>query len=127
MPFTSAPVDPARFSGIMFMGCEPKLDRDTGNQHTDKAGTSRKWTVRVAATKPTTWDASQTEADVLQVTVTSPEDPGSNVPMGTPVTFTDFAVGVMAPESGDNGKIRGGRLFWSATGVRPVNSRAKAE
>lgn len=125
MSFTSAPVDPARFTGIMFMGSEAKLDRDTGNQHTTKDGSSRKWVVRVAASKPTTWDPSQTESDVLQVTVTSNEDPGSGLVMGIPVTFTDFAVGVMAPESGDNGKIRGGRLFWSASGVQ--RARGKAE
>jgi hypothetical protein len=120
VPITSAPVDPARFSGLMFMSCEPKVDRDTGAQHTTKDGSARKWTVTVAATKPATYDPTRQENDVLSVTVTSVDDPADGLVMGTPVTFTDFSVGVMAPEAGEGGKIRGGRLFWSASGVRPL-------
>lgn len=123
MAITSAPVDPARFSGLMFMSCEPKLDRDTGAQHTTKDGSARKWVVSVAATKPANWDATQMEKDVLSVTVTSADDPADGLVMGTPVTFDDFSVGVMAPEArgeGENMKIRGGRLFWSANGVRSL-------
>jgi hypothetical protein len=120
VPITSAPVDPARFSGLMFMSCEPKVDRDTGVQHTTKDGSARKWTVTVAATKPATYDPARMENDVLAVTVTSPDDPADGLVMGTPVTFTDFSVGVMAPEAGEGGKIRGGRLFWSANGVRAL-------
>lgn len=107
------------------MGSAPKLDRDTQIQHTTRDGSARKWTVQVAATKPTNWDPTQMESDVLQVTVTAVDDPGAGLVMGTPVTFTEFAVGVMAPEAGDGGKIRGGRLFWSASGVQ--RTRAKAE
>lgn len=118
MAITSAPVDPARFTGLMYMGCEPKLDRETGLQHTTKDGFAKKWTVTVAATKPTSYDPTRQESDVLAITVTSELDPGTDLVMGTPVTLDDFSVGVMAPEAGDNGKIRGGRLFWSASGVR---------
>jgi hypothetical protein len=105
----------------MFMSCEPKVDRDTGVQHTTKDGSARKWTVTVAATKPATYDPARMENDVLAVTVTSPDDPAEGLVMGTPVTFTDFSVGVMAPEANqETGKIRGGRLFWSANGVRAL-------
>jgi hypothetical protein len=120
MAITSAPVDPARFSGLMFMSCAPKLDPETQIQHTTKDGSSRKWTVTVAATKPATYDPTRQENDVLAVTVTSVDDPADGLVMGTPVTFTDFSVGVMAPEAGEGGKIRGGRLFWSANGVRAL-------
>jgi hypothetical protein len=116
--FTSAPVDPARFTALVFMGCEPKLDRETGQQHTTKDGFSRKWTVNISAAKPSPYDSARTEVDALAVTVTSEVDPADGLVMGTPVTLDGFTVGVMAPEAGEGGKIRGGRLFWSATGVR---------
>lgn len=125
MPITSAPVDPARFTALIFMGCEPKLDRDTGNQHTSKDGMYRKWTVVVAASKPASWDPARAETDTLQVTVTSAEEPANGLVMGTPVTFTDFTTGVMSPEAdAESGKIRGGKLYWQATGVRPVGGKS---
>lgn len=126
MPITSAPVDPARFTALLFMACEPKLDRETGSQHTTKDGSSRKWTVVVAATKPASYDRDRLESDTLSVTVTSVDDPAEGLPMGVPVTLTDFSVGVMAPEAGEGGKIRGGRLFWSATGVRALAAVGKS-
>lgn len=116
--FTSAPVDPARFTALVFMGCEPKIDRETGVQHTTKDGFSRKWTVNVSAAKPSPYDSARTEVDALAITVTSEVDPAEGLAMGTPVTLDGFACGVMAPEAGEGGKIRGGRLFWSASGVR---------
>jgi hypothetical protein len=120
VPINSAPVDPARFTALIFMGCEPKLDRETGIQHTTKDGLSKKWAVLVAAAKPASYDADRTESDTLQVTVTSPDDPATGLTMGMPVTLDDFSVGVMAPEAGEGGKIRGGRLFWSASSVRAL-------
>lgn len=115
---TNAPVDPRRFAALIFMGCEAKLDRETGIQHTSKDGSAAKWTVQIAASKPSQFDPSKMDGDVLAVTVTSAGHPAPDVPVGAMVTLEDFTVGVMPPESREGGKISGGRLFWSATGVR---------
>jgi hypothetical protein len=123
--FTSAPVDLARFTALVFMGGEPKLDRETGIQQTTKDGFAKKWTVRISAAKPSPYDSARTEVDTLLVTVTSEVDPADGLALGTPVTLDGFTVGVMAPEAGEGGKIRGGRLFWSATGVRAKLSAGK--
>jgi hypothetical protein len=120
VPITSAPVDPARFTSLLFMACQPKIDRDTQIQHTTKDGSSRKWTVVVAAIKPASYDPAQLENGTLNVTVTSVDNPADGMAPGTPVTFVDFTTGVMKPEAGEGGKIRGGSLFWSATGIRAL-------
>jgi hypothetical protein len=58
---------------------------------------------------------------VLQVTVTAELDPSLEVSEGDPVEFDGLTVGVMSPEMGENDRIRGGKLFWSASGVKARN------
>jgi hypothetical protein len=55
---------------------------------------------------------------VLSVTVTCADDPTGQVAEGDQVYFDNLTVGVMPPEAGEGGRIRGGKLFWQATGVR---------
>jgi hypothetical protein len=117
MPINSAPVDQAAFQRLMLVTIEPKTDRETGAQFTSKDGTERKWTVQVVASLPSRFDSGRTESEVLSVTVTCAEDPREYISEGEPVAFADFTVGVMPPEAGDNGRIRGGKLFWQASGV----------
>src|SRR5262249_40621518 len=97
---------------------EPKADRETGVQFTSKDGTERKWTAQVVASLPSRWDAGRTDSEVLSVTVTCADDPTGKVAEGDQVEFKDLTVGVMPPERGENDRIRGGRLFWQATGIR---------
>lgn len=112
----------------MLVTIEPKTDRDTGVQFTSKDGTERKWTVQVVASLPSKWDAGRTDSEVLPVTVTCADDPTSHIHEGDMVEFKDLTVGVMPPERNeDTGRIRGGRLFWQASGVRSKTaSRPKA-
>jgi hypothetical protein len=118
VPFTSAPVDQAAFTKLMVVQVEPKVDRETGVQFTSKDGAQKKWTVQVVASLPSRFDANRTESDLLNVTVTCTDDPRDSVAEGDPVRFTDLTAGVMAPEQDrESGRIRGGRLFWTATGV----------
>jgi len=118
MAINSAPVDQAAFTRLMLVEIAPKADRDTGAQYTSKDGSERKWTVQVVASLPSRFDVSRTDSEVLAVTVTCSEDPREYVTEGDPVEFDGFTVGVMPPESGENGRIRGGKLFWQASGVR---------
>lgn len=119
MPFTSAPVDQAAFTKLQLVDIEPKSDRDTGAQYTNRDGTQRKWTVQVVAKMPSRFDPTRTDSDLLSITVTCADDPRDSVSDGDMVVFEGLTAGVMPPEAdSDTGRIRGGKLFWTATGVR---------
>lgn len=102
----------------MVLEIEPKTDRETGAQYTSRDGAERKWTVQVAVSLPSRFDASRTDSEVLSVTVTCADDPRDYLQEGDPVVFENFTVGVMPPEKGEGDRIRGGKLFWQASGVR---------
>jgi hypothetical protein len=98
---------------------EPKADRDTGVQYTTRDGTERKWSVQVVASLPSRFDSNRTESEVLSVTVTSADDPRDVLSEGQPVIFDNLTVGVMTPTKDEKSdRIKGGRLFWQAAGVR---------
>jgi hypothetical protein len=119
VPITSAPVDQAAFTKLMLVQVEPKADRETGVQYTSKDGSERKWIVQVVASLPSRFDANRTDSELLNVTVTCADDPRDGLSEGQPVLFDGFTAGVMPPEqSAETGRIRGGKLFWTATGVR---------
>ena len=119
MPIQSVPVDQAAFTRAMLIAIEPKADRETGVQYTSKDGLERKWNAQVVMSLPSKWDAGRTESEVVNVTLTMADDPRDQVAEGDPVLFDDLTVGVMAPtKDEDSGRIKGGRLFWQATGVR---------
>jgi hypothetical protein len=118
MAINSAPVDQAAFTRLMLVEIAPKADRETGVQFTTKDGTERKWTAQVVASLPSRWEAGRTDSEVLLVTVTCADDPTAMVAEGDMVVFDNLTVGVMPPEAGEGGRIRGGKLFWQATGIR---------
>jgi hypothetical protein len=118
MAINSAPVDQAAFTRLMLVEIAPKADRETGVQFTTKDGTERKWTAQVVASLPSRWEAGRTDSEVLSVTVTCADDPTAMVAEGDMVVFDNLTVGVMPPEAGEGGRIRGGKLFWQATGIR---------
>ena len=117
MPISAAPVDQAAFTRLMLVSIEPKNDRETGVQYTNRDGSEKKWTVSVVASMPSRFDPARTDSEVLAVTVTTAADL-SGISEGELVTFDGLAVGVMPPEKGENDRIRGGKLFWYAAGVR---------
>jgi hypothetical protein len=118
VPINSAPVDQAAFTRLMLVEIAPKADRETGVQFTSKDGLDKKWTAQVVASMPSRFDATRTDSEVLSVTVTCADDPVGKVVEGDQVWFTGLTVGVMPPEAGEGGRIRGGKLFWQATGIQ---------
>jgi hypothetical protein len=96
-----------------------KKSRSTGIQATSPDGSERKWTVETVMSMPSRFDASRSESEVVQVTVQTADDPAGYVAEGDQVVFDSLTVGVMAPEQDkESNRIRGGRLFWQASGVR---------
>jgi hypothetical protein len=119
VPITSVPVDQAAFTRFMVVEVEPKADRETGVQYTSKDGSARKWAVQVVASLPSRFDPGRSDTEVLTITVTSADDPRELIHEGDQAVFSDLTAGVMPPEqSAETGRIRGGKLFWTATGVR---------
>jgi hypothetical protein len=118
VPIQNVPVDQEAFIKFMLISVEPKTDRDTGVQFTSKDGVESKWNVQVVAQLPSRWDSGRTESEVLSVTVTCAQDPSLQVEEGDKVWFEHLTVGVMNPEQDkDSGRIRGGKLFYGASGV----------
>lgn len=118
MPIQAVPVDQAVFTRMMLVSIAPKTDRETGVQYTTKDGLERKWVAEVVASMPSRFDATRSDTEVLAVTITSADDPMGKVSEGDQVWFDGFQAGVMPPEQGETGRIRGGKLFWTATGVQ---------
>lgn len=112
-------VHPATFNKAIVITVGIKPVYGTENVQ-DKSSTGvPKWTAAVAVTynpDPTTGITSPSE--VLQVTITSPDDPAGTCPEGTVVTFDQLRAGLNPPEKRENGSIRGGRLYYSAAGLK---------
>lgn len=126
MPIQNVPVDQAAFIKLLVISIEPKVDRETGVQFTSKDGSERKWAVSVAAQLPSRWESGRTDSEILSVTLTSAGDPSQMVEEGDKVWFDNLTVGVMNPEQDkESGRIRGGKLFWQATGVRAQSMAGK--
>jgi hypothetical protein len=128
VPINSVPVDQSAFTRMMIVSIARKIvvefdqatgqRTETGIQATNPDGTEKKWVVEAVMSMPSRFDANRSESEVIPVTVTSASDPADLVGEGEQVTFDNLTVGVMAPEQGKSGRIRGGKLFWQATGVR---------
>jgi hypothetical protein len=107
----------ATFSTAVLMSTAPK-DRfgSPGVQDTSAEGVP-KWLAEVAVTF-TANGGLKPVSDVLTVSVTARANPSDGLQLPAPVAFEGLRVGVNPPEKRDNGSIRGGRLWYAATGLR---------
>jgi hypothetical protein len=114
-------VDPSTFQSAIVMAVAPKeVFGQPGVQDKNSAGVL-KWQAAVAVSYvPDPAGGMTAQSEVLQITITSNTDPGANCPLGTQVTLDQLRVGLSPPEKRDNGSIRGGRLWFSAAGLRPT-------
>ena len=125
MPGTMRIDEAATFAAVLLMAAGPKTEFGTDSQAISKSG-ERKWFAQVAVTyHPEYGMAAQSE--VIQVTVTGGTDPALVLQPGTPVTFDGLRVGFSAPERGQGDRIRGGRPWFQAAGVRAVHGQRSAE
>jgi hypothetical protein len=110
------------FAAALLMSTAPKPK--FGEDRQDVAADGQpKWLAEVAVTF-TGANGMKPVSEVLTVTVTG-ADPGKTVQPGSPVIFDGLRVGVNPPEKRDNGTIRGGRLWYSAAGIRPAAKRGE--
>ena len=100
----------------LVMSAGPKLKFGSDQQDITRNG-ERKWSVQVAVTYFADY-GMRAQAEVIEVGLVG-EAP--DVRPGMPVQFDRLRAGVSAPEKTDEGRVRGGRLYWSADGVRPFS------
>jgi hypothetical protein len=118
MPTGTFVVDQAAtFSTAVLMSTAPKERFGSpGVQDTSAEGVP-KWAAMVAVTFTPNGSMAPV-SDVLTVSVTQPANPADGMQLPAAVVFEGLRVGVNAPEKRDNGSIRGGRLWYAATGLR---------
>jgi len=111
--FTQAPI---------VMGTMPKLDFNSDKQVVTRDG-EPKWVVQCAVCYVPS-NGMKPVAEVIEVTITG-ADPSESVALGDRIEFNRLQVGVSAPEQrerkdGNGTRVVGGKLWWSAAGVRPA-------
>jgi hypothetical protein len=115
------------FTACMLMATGPRLKFGSSEQDVSAAG-EKKWEVQAAVSFIPEY-GMKAQSDILSVTVTG-TDPGQGINPGSPIELVNLRVGIVAPEKADNGKVRGGKPYWQASGIRVVNGHrppAKAE
>ena len=113
-------------AAALFMGCAPKTK--FGTQDQDHAADGRaKWDAQVAVTylaEP----GQRVQAEVINVTVVSDQDPAAALTPGLPVELVDLRLGVSSPQTRDNGQgVRGGKPYWMASAVRQLTAARPAD
>lgn len=122
MPGTFTIDAPRTFATVILMGSAAKLKFGSTDQDVSANG-ERKWEVQ-AAVQFHPQAGMRPVSEVLSVTVTGPPtDPAAAIPPGSPIELENFRVGFSAPEHGEGQRIRGGRPWYQASGVRSVNGR----
>ena len=105
---------PKTFATVIAMNVGPKLAFGTDTQDVSKTG-ERKWTIQAAVTYMAEYGMPAV-SEVISITVTRGEQP--NVQAGQVIELVDLRCGISAPEKRDNGRISGGRLWFSASDAR---------
>jgi hypothetical protein len=107
----------ATFANAVLMGTSPKERFGSpGIQDTSAEGVP-KWLAMVAVTFTPNGTMAPV-SEVLTVSVTQPGNPSDGMQLPAPVAFDGLRLGWSSPEKRDNGSIRGGRPWYSATGLR---------
>jgi hypothetical protein len=102
----------------LLMGCTPKLKYGTTEQDVSATG-ERKWEAQAAVTFHPAAPGMRPVSEVISVTITGPAaNPGEHIQSGSPVEFDGFRVGWTAPEARENGRVRGGKPWFQASGLR---------
>lgn len=116
----------ASFTMCLLMSAGPKADFDNpAVQATDVNGVP-KWEIQ-AAVSFTAEPGRKPVSEVINVGITAPGNPAEHVQPG-PIQFDGLRVGTTPPEVKGNGRVAGGRFWYTAQGVRSsVPARAKSE
>jgi hypothetical protein len=111
------------FSAMILMSIAEKMKFGTDVPEVSAAG-ERKYTAEIAVTYHPE-NGMKPVSEVISVTITG-GDHGAilGIPPGSVVGVDRLRCGVSAPEKTESGRVRGGRLYWMAAGIRPVQAQA---
>jgi hypothetical protein len=117
----------ATFAAVFLMASGPRTKYGTTEQDRTAEGLPR-WECQLAVTflaEP----GQRPVSDVLSVTIAAEHDPAASITPGTPVELTDLRLGVSQAEARQDGRgVRGGRPYYTASGIRPaLHTARKAE
>lgn len=111
----------ATFQAAILMATGPRVKYGSNGEQDITMNGERKWSAEVAVT----FAAEAGRAPVSEVisVLLVGQDPGQVVQPGTPVAFDGLRVGVSSPEKRDNGRVSGGKAWFSASAIRPAHGR----
>jgi hypothetical protein len=126
MPASTFAVDQAAtFTASLLLSSGPRTKFGSAEQDISATG-ERKWQIEVACTYITD-PGQRAQSDVISVGITGPAtDPAAGIAPGSLVAFDRLRVGVMPPELGERGRVRGGRPWFTAAGIHAVNGQRPA-
>lgn len=111
------------FAAMIVMSIGEKMKFGTDVPEVSATG-ERKYVAELAVTYHAE-NGMRPVSEVISVTITG-GDHGAilGIPAGSLVGVDRLRCGVSAPEKRDDGRVRGGRLYWMASGIRPVQAQA---
>lgn len=111
------------FATMILMGVAVRMKFGTEVPEVSATG-ERKYTAELAVTYHAE-HGMKPVSEVISVTITG-GDHGAilGIAPGSVVGLDRLRCGVSAPEKRDDGRVRGGRLYWMATGIRPAQAQA---
>jgi hypothetical protein len=109
-------VHPDTFTNAILVEVAPRMAFGTDQQETDKNGTP-KWVAQVAVTFVTPPGMPATP-ELIAVGIVSATSPADTCQPGGQVTFDGLRLGVTDPAINKNGRVTGGRPWFTAAAIR---------
>lgn len=111
----------ATFAAMILMSVGEKMRFGTDVPEVSASG-EKKYTVEVAVQyRPE--NGMKPVSEVISATITGGDHHAIlGIPPGSPVALDGLRCGVSAPEKRDDGRVRGGRLYFMASAIRPAGA-----
>lgn len=111
------------FGSVHLMSVEPKTEFKSDQQQTDKATGDPKWTAKVAVTYQV---FGRNESEILNVNLTSRNDPGAGVAPFSPVELVGFEVNVSEKKNRENQTVPGLQQWYRADEIKAAAAKKAA-
>ena len=124
MPGTIHVDTDATFSTMILMGIAEKMKFGTDVPEVSALG-EKKYTAEIAVQyRP---EGMRPVSEVISATITGGDHSAIlGIAPGSPVVLEGLRCGVSAPEKRDDGRVRGGRLYFMASAIRSAASSYRA-
>jgi len=116
------------YSALFLLSCGPRMRFQTAQERANGLAPEQdrskdglpKWEATLAVTYHSL-PGARMQSETLSVTLLAASDPASSIPPG-PVDVEGLRCGLSAPESGEGGRIRGGKLWYQADKIVPFDT-----